>query len=44
MQLMGAKKLMFKRDETEKWMVDKRIGDLNEFIENKNLSIRKRIT
>lgn len=39
----GGKKLMFKRDETEKWMVNRRIGDLDEFIENKNLSIRKKL-
>ena len=31
----GGKKLMFKRDETEKWMINKRIGDLDEFIEKK---------
>lgn len=37
----GGKKLMFKRDETEKWMVNKRMGDLDEFIGNKNISIRK---
>lgn len=35
----GGKKLMFKRDETEKWMVNKRIGNLDEFIEKKNNSI-----
>ena len=28
---------MFKRNETEKWMVDKRIGDLDEFVENKRI-------
>lgn len=38
----GGKKLMFKRGETEKWMVDKRMGDLDEFIEKKNISILKR--
>lgn len=38
------KKLMFKRDETEKWMVNKRIGDLNEFIEKKNNIIRHKLT
>lgn len=36
----GGKKLMFKRDETEKWMVNKRMGDTEEFIENRNISIR----
>lgn len=39
----GGKKLMFKREETEKWMINKRMGDLDEFIENKNLSIRKKL-
>ncbi len=34
---------MFRRDETEKWMVNKRIGDLDEFIENKNDTIYKRL-
>ena len=38
----GRKKLMFKRDETEKWMINKRIGDLDEFIEKKNTNIQKR--
>ena len=38
----GGKKLMFKRDETEKWMINKRIGDLDEFIEKKNTNIQKR--
>lgn len=33
---------MFKRDETEKWMINKRIGDLDEFIEKKNTNIQKR--
>lgn len=37
----GGKKLMFKRDETEKWMVDKRIGNLEEFIKRNN-TINKR--
>ena len=40
----GGKKLMFKRDEVEKWMVNKRVEDLEEFIENKNISIRRRLT
>lgn len=40
----GGKKLMFKRDETEKWMVNKRMGDLNEFIENNNTFIFKRLS
>ena len=38
----GGKKLMFKREETEKWMVNKRIGNLDEFIEKKNLIIQKK--
>lgn len=38
----GGKKLMFKRDETEKWMVNKRMGNTEEFIEDKNISIRRR--
>ena len=39
----GGKKLMFKREETEKWMVNRRIGDLDEFVQEKNTSIYKRI-
>lgn len=39
----GGKKLMFKRDETEKWMVNKRMGDTDEFIEKKNSKILKRL-
>ena len=39
----GGKKLMFKRDETEKWMVNRRMGDLNEFIEKENLFIHKKM-
>ena len=39
-----GKKLIFKRNETEKWMVDKRMGDLNEFVENKNTYIIKRLS
>lgn len=38
----GGKKLMFKRDETEKWMVNKRIENLDEFIEKKNFIIQKK--
>lgn len=38
----GGKKLMFKRDETEKWMVNKRVGDTEEFIEKRNSAIRKK--
>lgn len=37
----GGKKLMFKREEAERWMVAKRIEDLDEFIEKKNLIIQK---
>lgn len=40
----GRKKLMFKRDETEKWMVNKRMGDLNEFIEKKNNIMHNKFT
>lgn len=40
----GGKKLMFKRDETEKWMVNERIGDLDEFIEKKSNAILKKVT
>lgn len=40
----GGKKLMFKRDETEKWMVEKRIGNLEEFCEKKNSIIRCKLT
>lgn len=40
----GGKKLMFKRDETEKWMVDKRCENLNEFIKKKNYTTQKRFT
>lgn len=35
----GGKKLMFKRDEVEKWMVNKRVEDLDDFIKEKNNSI-----
>lgn len=38
----GGKKLMFKRDETEKWMVEKRMRDLEEFIEERNNTISHR--
>lgn len=38
----GGKKLMFKRDETEKWMVEKRMGDLDEFVDDKNNTLYKR--
>ena len=38
----GGKKLMFKRNETEKWMVEKRIGGLDEFIKGENNIIRNR--
>lgn len=38
----GGKKLMFKRDETKKWMINKRMGDLDEFIEKKNYTIQKK--
>lgn len=40
----GGKKLMFKRDEIEKWRVNKRIGNLDEFIEKKNNLIRHKLT
>ena len=40
----GGKKLMFKRDETEKWMVKRRIGNLEEFCEKKNNIIRCKLT
>lgn len=39
----GGKKLMFKRGETEKWMTEKRIAKLDEFIEAKDSIIRKRL-
>lgn len=38
----GGKKLMFKRDETEKWMVEKRIGDVDEFIQEKKINQKYR--
>lgn len=38
----GGKKLMFRRDETEKWMVNKRMGDLEEFIKKKNNTMRNK--
>lgn len=38
----GGKKLMFKRDEIEKWMVNKRTGGTEEFIEKKNYVIQKK--
>lgn len=40
----GGKKLMFKRDETKKWMVNKRIGNTEEFIEKKKKTIGMRLT
>lgn len=40
----GGKKLMFKRSEAEKWMVNKRIGDFDEFIEKKNSIIHNKFT
>ena len=36
------KKLMFKRDETEKWMVEKRIGNLEEFVQKSKISQKNR--
>lgn len=39
----GGKKLMFKREETVKWMVEKRMGDLDEFIEERNNLISHRL-
>ena len=38
----GGKKLMFKRDETEKWMVEKRIGNLEEFVQKSKISQKNR--
>lgn len=38
----GGKKLMFKRNETEKWMVEKRMEDLDEFVDDKNNTLYKR--
>lgn len=38
----GGKKLMFKRDETEKWTVEKRMGDLGEFIKNQNIQLNRK--
>lgn len=38
----GGKKLMFKRDETEQWMVNRRTENLDEYIEKKNKIIHKR--
>lgn len=35
----GGKKLMFKREETERWMVETRIGDLEDFFKEKVDSI-----
>lgn len=39
----GGKKLMFKRDETEKWIVEKRIDNLDEFIKERNNPISRRL-
>lgn len=39
----GGKKLMFKRGETEEWMVNKRVEDLEEFIKNKHDFTRKKL-
>lgn len=38
----GGKKLMFKWDETEKWMVEKRIGNLEEFVQKSKISQKNR--
>lgn len=38
----GGKKLMFKRNETEKWMLEKRMEDLDEFVDDKNNTLYKR--
>lgn len=38
----GGKKLMFKRDETEQWMVNRRIGNIDEFVQEKKTFINKR--
>ena len=38
----SGKKLMFKRDETEKWMVEKRIGNLEEFVQKSKISQKNR--
>lgn len=35
---------MFKREETVKWRVEKRIGDLDEFIEERKITMQRRFT